>query len=299
MKARASLGATAGSLPLPAQRRGVASAIAALRLTAYYALLAALAAVFLMPFFWMITTALKTDPEVMIYPIRWLPADPQWRNFLVGWTSYPFDLFLRNTTIILVGSLMGELLSAALVAYGFARIRFAGRDVLFMVLLATMMVPPQVTLIPTFILFKYLSWLDTFYPLIVPGWFAPPFYVFLLRQFFLTIPTELEDAARVDGASSLTIWWRMILPLSVPALVSVFIFSFMHHWNDFFGPLIYLSSKENKTLALGLSLFKDEYRTNWTLQMAVATAISLPPLALFFALQRYFVQGIALTGLKG
>lgn len=298
MKARASPGATAGSLSLPTERRGIALA-GALRLGAYYALLVALAMVFLLPFFWMVTTALKTDPEVMVYPFQWIPANPQWGNFWRGWTAYPFDVFLRNTVTILIFSLVGELLSAALVAYGFARIRFRGREALFMVLLGTMMVPPQVTLIPTFILFKQLNWLDTLYPLIVPGWFAPPFYVFLLRQFFLTIPTELEDAARVDGASSLMIWWRMILPLSVPALVSVFIFSFLYHWNDFFGPLIYLSSKENKTLALGLSLFKDEYRTNWTLQMAVASVISLPPLALFFALQRYFVQGIALTGLKG
>lgn len=265
----------------------------------WYVALILLACAFLMPFFWMLSTALKQDPEVYLYPIRWLPAEPQWGNFIRGWTAYPFTLFLRNTLTILTFAVIGEMISASIVAYGFARIPFKGRNVLFIVLLATMMVPPQVTLIPTFILFRYLEWLDTFYPLIVPYFFGPPFATFLLRQFFLTIPHDLEDAARVDGASTLTIWRQIMLPLSVPALITVFIFAFMHHWNDFFAPLIYLSSKEHKTLALGLALFKDEYRTTWTLQMAVATMMSVPPLALFFALQRYFVRGIALTGIKG
>ena len=298
MKARASLGATAGSLPLPAQRRGLASAIAALRLTAYYALLAALASLFLMPFFWMVTTALKSDPEVMIYPIRWLPVDPQWSNFLRGWTAYPFDLFLRNTTIILVGSLLGELLSAALVAYGFARIRFSGRDVLFIVLLATMMVPPQVTLIPTFILFKYLSWLDTFYPLIVPGWFAPPFYVFLLRQFFLTIPTELEDAARVDGCSLRQILWHIIVPLVAPGMVASGILVFIYMWNNFIFALL-LGGTEIQPVTVGILNYMGYDQIQYGRMAAASVITVLPEVIIGLAIQRYILKGLSSGSVKG
>lgn len=256
---------------------------------------------FILPFVWMFETAVKPKDQILVYPPVWIPRELHWENFYQAWFgSVPFTRFLVNTAIITGANIVGQTLSAAVVAFGFARMTFYGRNFLFVVLLGTMMVPPQVTLIPLFVIFKEIGWIDTFLPLIVPGFLGGgAFFIFLLRQFFLTIPDELEDAARIDGASSVQIFTRIFLPLSKSALTAVVIFSFIHHWNDFFGPLIYLTSKESKTLSLGLAMFKDLYTINWNLSMAAAFLVLLPCVIVFFVAQRYFVEGIVMTGLKG
>ncbi len=196
--------------------------------------------------------------------------------------------------------MVGTLLSSSIVAYGFARLRARGRDVLFMILLSTMMIPPQVTMIPVFALFKLLNWTDTFKPLIIPNFFGGAFFIFLLRQFYMTIPIELDDAAKIDGCSYLGIFSRIILPLTKPALATVAIFSFMWSWNDFMDPLIYLNSRDKLTLTLALNRFTGMYgMTAWNLLMAASLVVALPCFVLFFFAQRYFIQGIVVTGLKG
>ncbi|MFQ5809883.1 MAG: carbohydrate ABC transporter permease, partial [Armatimonadota bacterium] len=212
-------------------------------------------------------------------------------------TQYGF-LFVRNTLWVSGLSLLGVLLSSSLVAYSFARLRWPGRDVLFVILLSTMMLPAAVTMIPTFLIFRYLGWVDTLRPLWFPSFFAPAFYVFLLRQFFLTIPTELEDAARIDGCSYLRIYWSIMLPQIKPALAAVGILHFLAVWNDFMGPLIYISSPEKMTGSYALQLFQSAHSGEWAMLMAAATLWTLPILVLFFIGQRYFIQGITLTGMK-
>ena len=256
---------------------------------------------FLLPFVWQFETAVKPRDQILVYPPQWIPREWHWENFYIAWFgSVPFTRFLLNTSIITAANIIGQTLSAAAVAFGFARITFAGRNFLFVVLLGTMMVPPQVTQIPLFVIFKEIGWINTFLPLIVPAFFGGgAFFIFLLRQFFLTIPDELEDAARIDGASSIDIFLRIFVPLSKSALTVVVVFSYITHWNDFFGPLIYLTSKETKTLALGLAMFKDLYTINYNLSMAAAFLVMLPCVIVFFVAQRFFVEGIVMSGLKG
>ncbi len=264
-----------------------------------HTLLILLAITFLIPFFWALSTALKSPDQVYSWPIKWIPDPIIWSNFAEAWTMRPFTLYLVNTITITGFCIVGELITAALAGYAFARIDFKGRDVLFLILLGTLMVPGQVRMIPTFILFKKLNWLDTFKPFIVPAFIGGnPFYIFLLRQFFRTIPKELEDAARIDGCNTFNIFLRICVPLSKPAIASVLIFSFMARWNDFWGPLIYLNSKEKFNLALCLSMFRGEFSTVYHLMMAVWLLMLLPCLVLFFSAQRYFVEGVVLSGLK-
>ena len=207
---------------------------------------------------------------------------------------------MQILSIITFATMVGTLLSSSIVAYGFARLRARGRDVLFMILLSTMMIPPQVTMIPVFALFKLLNWTDTFKPLIIPNFFGGAFFIFLLRQFYMTIPIELDDAAKIDGCSYLGIFSRIILPLTKPALATVAIFSFMWSWNDFMDPLIYLNSRDKLTLTLALNRFTGMYgMTAWNLLMAASLVVALPCFVLFFFAQRYFIQGIVVTGLKG
>ncbi len=275
----------------------------AMRLTvnlASYAILIFLALLFLMPFAFMLSTALKPGDQIYALPVTLIPNPPRFDNFVDAVRAIPFATFTVNTIIITSINLVGETLTSAVVAYGFARMRFVGRSFWFMVVLATMMLPQQVTLIPLFILYKQLGWIDTFYPLIVPSVLGgAPFYIFLLRQFFMGVPADFEDAARIDGANSWSILTRIFLPLSKPALASVMIFAFMFHWNDFFHPLIFLSSTEKKTLALGLALFKGEFNNTWNWMMAASTLVLLPCVVVFFIAQRYFVEGITMSGLKG
>lgn len=253
---------------------------------------------FLIPFAWAVSSSLKPREQLFVFPPIWIPNPVMLNNYPEALAELPFALFYRNTLIITGTSLLGDVLISTLVAYGFARMTFPGRDALFMVLLATMMLPMQVTMIPVFIIFRSVGWVDTFFPLIVPAFFGSPFYIFLLRQFFLTIPVDLEDAARIDGANHLQILRHIFVPLSLAAMATVAIFSFMHHWQDFFMPLIYLNSKELKTVALGLQMFREEHGTAWHHMMAASILTTIPPLLLFFFAQRYFISGIVMTGLK-
>ncbi len=210
-----------------------------------------------------------------------------------------FHLYLRNTLLVTGLAILGGTLSSSLVAYAFARLRAPGRDSLFILVLATIMLPAQVTMIPLFIIFRGLGWYDTLLPLIVPAFFGSAFYIFLMRQFFLTIPAELEDAAKIDGCGAFRTYWQVFLPLSKPVLVTVIVFSFVAHWNDFMTPLIYLNSVEKRTLALGLATFQDAWGVDIVSLMAASTVVLIPVLVIFFLAQRYFVQGVVMTGLKG
>jgi ABC-type glycerol-3-phosphate transport system permease component len=214
-------------------------------------------------------------------------------------TILPFDLFFRNTLTITVNNVIGNLISCSLVAFGFARLESRFSNFLFILLLSTMMVPYQVTIIPMFVLFHHLGWVDTFKPLMIPPWFGYPFFIFILRQFFMTIPLELDDAARIDGCSTWRIYWNVILPLAKPAMTTVAVLGFLGNWNDFMGPLIYISSQEKYTLAIGLTLFRGQYMSNIAYLMAASVATVLPVILIFFFAQRYFIEGMTLTGIKG
>jgi len=253
----------------------------------------------LLPFFWLLSTALKPDTQLYTRHFVWISNPLRWQNFTEAWTAAPFNLYLTNTMTVEISSLLGTLLSCSLAAYGFARLRFPGRNIIFMVLLSTLMLPSIVTTIPLYLEFRTLGWLNTFLPLIVPSFGGNAFFIFLLRQFLLTIPLELEDAARVDGCGWLRIWWSIILPLTKPALAAVTIFQFLYTWNDFFGPLIYLTSANKMTLALGLLTFLGQHNADWTHLMAMSVLLMLPPTLLFFLTQRYFIQGVVTTGLGG
>ena len=270
--------------------------------TVLYLLLIGLGAVFALPLGWLVSTSLKSDQEVFRWPPRWIPNPIMWSNYIEGWTMYAFNTYLRNTVTITGLAGIGQVFSAAAVAYGFARLRFPGRDLLFAIVLATLMLPGVVTLVPLYLLFKQIRWIDTFLPLIVPAYFGGgPFFIFLLRQFFMTIPLDLSDAARIDGASDFGIFTHVMLPLSKPGLATVAIFSFMHHWNDFMGPLIYLNSENKRTLTLGLRDFivVSNQRTEFQYLMAVSTLTILPVILVFFLAQKYFIQGVVLSGIKG
>lgn len=264
-----------------------------------YTLLIVGAFFFMIPFAWMLSSSLKELSQIFLYPPKWIPNPIRWDNYAKALVKMNFPLALKNTLIITLLTVTGQLLSSAFVAYGFARLRFPGRDFLFMLVISTMMLPSQVTMIPVFMVFRSLGWVDTLKPLIIPSFLgANAFAIFLLRQFFLTIPKELEDAARIDGCGSLRIFFQIIMPLAKPALVTVGIFAFMGSWNDFFGPLIYLNSEKLRTLAIALQTFQGQFTAEWNLLMAASVVVLLPVLVIFFTLQQYFVQGIVLTGLK-
>lgn len=273
-----------------------------LRIGLLYVALLALGALFATPVAWMLSSSLHTLPDVFAQPYRWLPAVLQWDNYVRAVTILPVPLFLWNTIVITVPVMAATALSSALVAYGFARFRFPGRDLLFSLCLATMMLPGQVTMIPLYILFARLGWVDTYLPLIVPALFGSPFYIFLLRQFFLTIPKDSEEAALIDGASRLRIWWSIILPQARPALATVLIFTFIGTWNDFFGPLLYLNSPEKATLTLGLNLMKTQVLgsgvVEWNVLMAGSLLVLLPNVVLFFLAQQHFIKGISMGASK-
>lgn len=269
---------------------------------AAYLLLTAGGIVMMVPFAWLVSSSLKSPQDIFMIPPEWIPADPQWGNYEEVMNKLPFFSYLRNTLIITFGALVGQVASAAISAYSFARLRWPGRDLIFAIILATIMVPYTVTLIPTFVLFNEFGWIDTYLPLIVPFWFGGgAFNIFLLRQFFRTIPMELDESARIDGASSWRIFLEIVLPLSKPALAVVTVFGFLSHWNDFFGPLVYLTSEDNRTLALGLLALQGLAwgRDATHLVMAVSVIMIVPIIALFFLAQRTFIEGIVLTGIKG
>jgi multiple sugar transport system permease protein len=267
---------------------------------ALYLLAIALSITFLFPLVWMATTSLKTMEQAYAFPPRWIPQPVMWDNYVRLFTELPFLRFTFNSVLIAVLNTLGVTLSSALVAFGFARLRGPGRDLWFIVLLSTIMLPYQVILVPTFILFKWLNWIDTILPLVVPAYFGGgAFNIFLLRQFFMTIPFELDEAAIIDGAGWFSIFWRILLPLSKPALATVAVLNFVSVWTDFFGPLIYLNSLEKMTLAVGLAFLRGQHYSLLTLMMAGSMYATIPMLIMFFVAQRYFVEGIVLTGLKG
>ena len=254
--------------------------------------------VFLGPFAWLVSTSLKTDRAMFRLPPQWIPDPVTLEHYTKAFTEFPALRYAANTMVIVVFGTIGTLISCSMAAYAFSRLRWPDRGVIFSLLLATMMIPAQVTMIPVYVMFSKIHWVDTFLPLIVPAFFGNAFFVFLLRQFFMTIPEELLEAARLDGASEWRVFWQVVLPLSKPALLTVMIFSVLRGWNDFLGPLIYLSSENNRTLALGLAHLHGVQSTEWGLLMAAAMVMLLPALALFFVAQRFFIEGIALTGTK-
>ncbi len=265
-----------------------------------YLIAIALSVVFLFPLFWMGTTSLKTMEQAYAFPPKWLPSPVMWENYVRIFTELPFAQFTLNSIIITVLNTLGLTFTAALVAFGFARLRARGRDALFIILISTIMLPYQVILVPTFLLFKYLGWINTFLPLIVPAYFGGgAFNIFLLRQFFMTIPFEYDEAAIMDGANWFTIFWNIILPLSKPALTTVAVLNIVAVWTDFFGPLIYLNDLGKMTLAVGLAFLRGQHGAVLTLLMAGSMLSTVPMLIVFFLAQRYFVEGIQLSGLKG
>jgi len=258
------------------------------------------ALVFVLPFIWMLSSALKAESNLFTSPPQWIPSPFQWDNFIKSLSVLPFHIYYRNTVIITLSTIIGDVFTAALVAYGFARFRFRGRNLLFVLVLSTIMLPPQVTIIPRFILFRSLKWIDTFIPIILPAYLGgSAFYIFLLRQFFMTVPRELDDAAKIDGLGPLRIFLKIMLPLSKPALAIIAIFSFLFNWNDFWHPLVFLSSEQNYTVALGLYSLQGHFFSTVSVLMAAAVLAMLPCLVLFFIAQKYFIQGVVITGVKG
>lgn len=269
--------------------------------TVIYLLLLPGALLFILPLIWMLSTSLKEPRQIFVYPPQWIPNPVLWSNFWEGWNAYlPFSLFLRNSLIITINNIIGNLISCCLAAYAFARLRAPGKNIFFMLVLATMLLPQEVTVIPQYVLFTRLGWNNTWLPLMVPAWFGWPFFIFLLRQFFMSIPHDLDEAARLDGASSWRILWSIILPLAKPALATVVIFAFIGNWNNFLYPLIYIRDIKKQVLAVGLNMFRGQYgQVDFHYMMAVSLIVLLPVLVVFFLGQRLFVQGIALTGIKG
>ncbi len=269
-----------------------------LRVIILYTLLCLGAVVFLIPLIWMVSDSLKSYSEIVTIPPTWIPSLPRWSNY-AAWNDYSFNTFLRNSCVVTGLTLLGDLVTSSLVAFGFARLRSRTSNLLFIVLLATMMIPYQVIIIPQFILFKFLGWINTLKPLFITSYFAWPFFVFLFRQFFMTIPRELDESAKIDGCSSWRIYWNIIIPLSKPAFGVVAIFSFVGNWNNFMAPLIYLSSTEKYTLQLGLSLLNVRMGgVPYNSLMAISVLILLPIIVVFLINQKYIFQGIDLTGVK-
>ena len=266
---------------------------------ARYLLLLMLTVVMLGPFLWMISASLQGQGDVFRVPPRWIPDPPRFSNYREVAERVPFVRFFMNSVKVAGLATLGQVLSCSLAAYAFARMKFRGKDVLYVILLATMMIPAQVTMIPSFMIMRFLGWIDTHYALIVPAFFGGAFGTFLLRQFFMTIPQELEDAARIDGAGKFRIYWQVILPLSKPALATLGLFTFMAYWGDLLGPVIYLSSAEKMTLTVGLAnLQAGAMATRYDLLMAGALVSIVPMLVLFVFAQKWFVRGITMTGMK-
>jgi multiple sugar transport system permease protein len=262
-------------------------------------LLVVLAIIYLAPFIWMISTSLKTIPQSIASPPALLPDPIVFKPYIDALTKMNYPLAFRNTLIYAVPAVVGTVVSCSLVAYGFALVQWRGRNAVFLIVLATMMLPSQVTLIPLYVIYAKLGWINTYLPLLVPTFLGNPFFIFLLRQFFLGMPKELMDAARLDGASELRILATIVAPLSAPALITVGILTFIDKWNDFYGPLIYLQKPELQPLSLAVQIFQTQHGTDWPVLMAASVLVAAPLVVLYFVAQRKFIEGITLTGLKG
>jgi ABC-type glycerol-3-phosphate transport system permease component len=265
-----------------------------------YAALVACAVVLILPFLWVLSTSVKGDQQIFTIPPQFIPDKIHWENYIEVFERMPFLTYFLNSSFITIVTIIGVVLSSSLVAYAFACLDWPGRDGVFVLVLATMMLPMQVTMIPIFVFFKELGWLNTFKPLTVPAFFGGgAFNIFVLRQFFLTVPQSLLDAARIDGCSEFRIYWNIVLPLAKPALATVAILTFLFSWNDFLGPLIYLSDQIKGTLALGLAIFTGQHQTEWGLLMAASVMMMAPIIVIFFFFQRYFIQAFMASGIKG
>jgi multiple sugar transport system permease protein len=288
----------AAQVSAPPRRRSLSRTAASL---ARHVLLIVVAIAFMLPFAWMVISSFKTTPKIFSVPIQWIPDPFVWENYIkvFYYPGFPFWRFLGNSIFYAGLTTIGTVLSCAAVGYGFARFRFPGRDLLFTLTLATLMIPAIVTFIPTFLLFKWFGLLGTYAPLILPRFFGDAFFIFMMRQFYMGLPNELADAARVDGAGDWRIFWQIMLPLVRPALIVMAVFTFLWTWHEFLGPLIYLSDKDLYPLSLGLFAFRAQRTTEWALLMAGATLTTVPLVLIFFFSQRYFLEGIKMTGLKG
>ena len=265
----------------------------------HHVFLIAFSLIALFPVVWLFSTSLKPDSQIFIFPPTLIPRPIRWDNYSRMVSYLPFFRFMGNTVYVTALGLIGNLLSSSMAAYAFARLEWRGRDLFFAALLGTIMLPAQVTMIPVYMIFSKLGWVNTLKPLWVPAFFGNAFYVFLLRQFFLTIPVELEEAAKMDGCSYLRIFWQILLPVVKPALATIAIFSFIAHWNNFMGPLIYLNDVDIMTISIGLRLFQQTYAGEWSLMMAASTLATLPIIIVFFTFQKQFIEGIVMTGMKG
>lgn len=281
------------------QRKRKQGKIPSLEVIFLYAFLIVLAILFILPIFYLFMGSFKAESELFRVPFKWLPDKFQFGNFINMFSSIPFFKYLKNTMIIVVCNIVGSLLSCSLVAYGFARLRWPGRDKVFILVLITMILPYQVTLVPLFLMFTKMKWIGTFLPLTVTCFFGNPFFIFLLRQFFTGIPQDISEAARIDGAGEFTIFSRLVIPMAKPALTTVAIFAFIRSWNDFLGSLVFLGKDELYTLSLAASMLKSNLDPNWSLLLALGAVMILPVLILFFVMQKYFIQGIAMSGIKG
>lgn len=265
----------------------------------WYILMTALALVFMIPIFWMISTALKGRWEILAWPPEWIPTNPQWNNFNEALTKYPFGRFFMNTGILVALNIAGELISVPLVAYAFARLRFPYKRILFLMMIATMMIPSQVKMIPLFFIYNSLGLTDTYIPLVLPAFFGNPFFIFLMVQYMKTLPKDLDDAARIDGAGTWSILYKVILPLCKPPLTIVAVYTFLWTWNSFMDPLIYLNNFDLYPIQVGLALFRGRYDVEWNLFMAATLTTILPVLVLYFFAQKQLIGGIASVGIKG
>ena len=281
------------------QRKRKHGKIPGLEVILLYVFLIILAILFILPIFYLFMGSFKSESELFRVPFKWLPDKFQFGNFINMFLSIPFFKYLKNTMIIVVCNIVGSLLSCSLVAYGFSRLRWPGRDKVFILVLITMILPYQVTLVPLFLMFTKMKWIGTFLPLTVTCFFGNPFFIFLLRQFFTGIPQDISEAARIDGAGEFTIFSKLVIPMAKPALTTVAIFAFIRSWNDFLGPLAFLGKDELYTLSLAASMLKSNLDPNWSLLLALGTVMILPVLILFFVMQKYFIQGIAMSGIKG
>jgi ABC-type glycerol-3-phosphate transport system permease component len=300
---------TTENIPVTVQRQQVISLrkkrsnTEAVAHTIVFTILLIGAVIMIAPFVFLVSSSLKVETQIFQFPISWIPNPVRWMNYVDALTQKPFGLYFGNTMIMVIFNQIAILGTASICGYALARIDFPGRDFWFSVALATMMLPYYVTMVPQFILFSRLGWMDTYLPLIVPYFFGGgAFNIFLFRQFFRTIPEDFSDAARIDGCSEFGIFWRIFLPLSTPVLITISIFTFMASWNDFIGPLLYINSPEKFTVALGLATYRSMMgvgRTRWDLLMAASVAMTTPIVLLFFVLQRYFIKGVVMSGIKG
>lgn len=264
-----------------------------------YVILSVGSLVILLPFFWGVSSSLRFFEDNFTVPLQWLPSRLALENYQKIWTLIPLHLFLLNSAKITLLSIAGQIVSCSLVAFAFAKLRFPGKNILFLLVLATLMIPYQVTMIPVFMIMRSLGWINTHLPLIVPYWFAPAFGIFLFRQFFLTLPSALYDAAKIDGCNPFRIYWLIYMPLSKAPIAVVTIFGFIQVWNNLIAPLIYLQSENKMTVTVGLAMLKGQFTSNFSLLMAVSLVSMIPTIIVFIAAQKYFIRGIALTGIKG